>query len=105
MHQLPVSITTQPASTIVACQSSPYNSRPWWPALRRYTYQWQFTPAGGTATILTSNTQLSNTITYTIPAVSAANVGAFTVTVNNAANARHQRAAQITLAPPGVNLA
>jgi beta-galactosidase len=101
----PVSVATQPASTIV-----PVNEPVQFTAVvagsAPYTYQWQFTPAGGTATILTSGTQLSNTLTYTIPAVSAANVGAYTVTVNNAAGAPvTSNAANITLAPPGVNLA
>lgn len=71
-----------------------------------YTYQWQFTPAGGSPTILLSNTQSSNTITYTVPAMSAANVGAYAVTVNNAANApTTSSSANLTLAPPGINLA
>ncbi|QRN55656.1 discoidin domain-containing protein [Dyella caseinilytica] len=101
----PVSIATQPASTIV-----PINEPVQFTAVvagsAPYTYQWQFTPPGGTATILTSGTQQSNTLTYTIPAVSAANVGAYTVTVNNAAGApATSNTAQITLAPPGVNLA
>ncbi len=71
-----------------------------------YTYEWKFTPAGGSPIILLSNTQLSNTITYTIPTMSSANVGAYTVTVDNAAKAPvTSAAAQLTLAPPGVNLA
>ncbi|MFC3653372.1 beta-1,3-glucanase family protein [Dyella humi] len=101
----PVSIATQPASTI-----APINEPVQFTAVvagsAPYTYQWQFTPAGGSATILSGGTQLSNTLTYTIPAVSAANVGTYTVTVNNAANAPvTSNAARITLAPPGVNLA
>ena len=101
----PVSIATQPASTI-----APINEPVQFTAVvagsAPYTYQWQFTPAGGSATILSGGTQLSNTLTYTIPAVSAANVGTYTVTVNNAANAPvTSNAARITLAPPGINLA
>ncbi|MBE1160707.1 beta-1,3-glucanase family protein [Dyella acidiphila] len=101
----PVSVATQPASTIV-----PVNEPVQFTAVvagsAPYSYQWQFTPPGGSPTILTSGTQLSSTLTYTIPAVSAANVGAYSVTVNNAAGAAvTTNAAQITLAPPGVNLA
>jgi len=101
----PVSFTTQPASTIV-----PVNEPVQFTAVvagsAPYTYQWQFTPPNGSATILTSGTQQSNTLTYTIPAVSVANVGTYTVTVNNAASApATSNAAKITLAPPGVNLA
>ena len=101
----PVSFTTQPASTIV-----PVNEPVQFTAVvagsAPYSYQWQFTPPGGSPTILTSGTQQSNTLTYTIPAVSVANVGAYTVTVNNAASApATSNAANITLAPPGVNLA
>jgi hypothetical protein len=71
-----------------------------------YTYQWNFTPTGGATTILASSTQTSPTITYTIPAFTSANAGAYTVTVNNAANvAATSAAANLTLAPPGVNLA
>ncbi len=101
----PVSITSQPASQIVAV-SQPVQFSAVVAGSPPYTYQWQFTPAGGSATVLLSNTQSSNTITYTIPAMSAANVGAYTLTVNNAANAAAtSAAAQLTLAPPGVNLA
>ena len=101
----PVSIATQPASTIVPV-NEPVQFTVTVAGSAPYTYQWQFTPAGGSATILTSGTQQSNTLTYTIPAVSAANVGAYTVTVNNAANAPiTSNAAAITLAPPGVNMA
>ena len=101
----PVSFTTQPASTIV-----PVNEPVQFTAVvagsAPYSYQWQFTPPGGSPTILTSGAQQSNTLTYTIPAVSVANVGAYTVTVNNAASApATSNAANITLAPPGVNLA
>ena len=101
----PVSITTSPASQIVAA-NQPVQFTAVVAGSAPYTYQWQFTPKGGSATILVSNTQSSNIITYTIPAMSAANVGAFTVTVNNAANAPvTSAAAQLTLAPPGINLA
>jgi beta-galactosidase len=101
----PVSITTPPASQIVAV-NQPVQFTAVVAGSAPYTYQWQFTPKGGSATILVSNTQTSNTITYTIPAMSAANVGAFTVTVNNAAGAPVTSSpAQLTLAPPGVNLA
>ena len=101
----PVSFTTQPAGRIVPV-NEPVQLTAVVAGSAPYTYQWQFTPPGGTAIILTSGTQLSNTISYTIPAVSSANVGAYTVTVNNAANApATSNAAQITLAPPGVNLA
>jgi hypothetical protein len=100
-----VSFATQPANAI-----APVNEPVQFTAVVAgsppFTYQWQFTPPGGTATILTSGTQQSNTLTYSVPAVSAANVGAYTVTVNNDAGAAAiSNAAQITLAPPGVNLA
>jgi hypothetical protein len=102
---VPVSITTSPASEIVAA-NQPVQFTAVVAGSAPYTYQWQFTPTGGSATILVSNTQSSNIITYTLPAMSAANVGAFTVTVNNAANAPVTSApAQLTLAPPGINLA
>lgn len=101
----PVSFTTQPASAIVPV-NEPVQFTAMVAGSAPYTYQWQFTPSGGSATILTSGTQLSNTLTYAIPAVSSSNVGAYTVTVNNAANVpATSNAAQITLAPPGVNLA
>jgi len=101
----PVSFTTQPASEIVAT-NQPVQLTAVVAGSSPYTYQWQFTPAGGSTTILLSSTQSSNIVTYTIPAMSAANVGAYTVTVNNAANApATSAAAQLTLAPPGVNLA
>ena len=101
----PVSIVTPPVSQIV-----PVNQPAQFTAVvagsAPYTYQWQFTPTGGSATILISNTQTSNTITYTIPAMNSADVGAYTLTVNNAAKAPvTSAAAQLTLAPPGVNLA
>ena len=101
----PVSFITQPAGSIVPV-NEPVQLTAVVAGSAPYTYQWQFTPAGGTAIILTSGTQLSGTISYTIPAVSSANVGAYTVTVNNAANApATSNPTQITLAPPGVNLA
>lgn len=101
----PVSIATQPASTIVPV-NEPVQFTTVVAGSPPYTYQWQFTPPNGSATILTSGTQQSNTLTYTIPAVSAANVGTYTVTVNNAANApATSNQARITLAPPGTNLA
>ena len=100
-----VSFTTQPASEIVAV-NQPVQFTAVVAGSAPYTYQWQFTPTGGSPTILLSNTQTSNTISYTIPAMSSANVGAYTVTVNNAANVPvTSAAAQLTLAPPGVNLA
>ncbi|WP_263366512.1 beta-1,3-glucanase family protein [Edaphobacter bradus] len=101
----PVSITTQPASQIVAT-NQPVQLTAVVAGSAPYTYQWQFTPTGGASTILVSNTQTSNTISYTIPVMSAANVGSYTVTVNNAANAPvTSAAAKLTLAPPGINLA
>jgi beta-galactosidase len=102
---VPVSITTPPASQIVAA-NQPVQFSATVAGSAPYTYQWQFTPKGGSAIILLSDTQSSNIITYTIPAMSAANVGTYTVTVNNAAAAPvTSAAAQLTLAPPGVNLA
>ncbi len=101
----PVTITTQPASQIVAT-NQPVQFTAVVAGSAPYSYQWQFTPKGGSTIILLSNTQTSNIITYTIPAMSAANVGAYTVTVNNAANVPvTSAAAQLTLAPPGINLA
>jgi beta-galactosidase len=101
----PVSIVTQPASSIVPV-NEPVQLTAIVAGSAPYAYQWQFTPTGGSATILSSATQLSNTLTYTIPAMSAAKVGAYTVAVNNAAGAPvTSNAAQLTLAPPGVNLA
>lgn len=102
---VPVTITTSPANQIVAT-NQPVQFTAVVTGSAPYTYQWQFTPKGGSATILLSNTQSSNTITYTIPTMSTANVGAYAVTVNNAAAAPvTSAAAQLTLAPPGVNLA
>jgi beta-galactosidase len=102
---IPMSITTQPVGEIVAV-NQPVQFTAVVAGSVPYTYQWQFTPAGGSTTILVSNTQTSNTITYTIPAVSSSDAGAYTVTVNNAANAPvTSAAAQLTLAPPGFNLA
>ncbi len=102
---VPVSITTQPVGEIVAV-NQPVQFTAVVAGSAPYTYQWQFTPTGGSPTILVSNTQSSNTITYTIPTMSSANVGAYTVTVNNAANVPvTSAAAQLTLAPPGINLA
>nr|WP_239556381.1 beta-1,3-glucanase family protein [Dyella flava] len=101
----PVSFTTQPTNAIVPV-NEPVQFTATVAGSAPFTYQWQFTPAGGSATIVASGTQQTNTLAYTIPAVSAANVGAYTVTVNNAAGApATSNAAQITLAPPGVNLA
>jgi beta-galactosidase len=101
----PVSITTQPVGQIVAT-NQPVQFTAVVAGSAPYTYQWQFTPSGGSPTILVSNTQTSNVITYTVPAMSSASVGAYTVTVNTAANAPlTSAAAQLTLAPPGVNLA
>ncbi len=101
----PVSITTQPVSQIVGA-NLPVQFTAVVAGSAPYTYQWNFTPTGGSATILASNTQTSSTISYSVPAMSTANVGAYTVTVNNAANAPvTSAAASLTLAPPGVNLA
>jgi beta-galactosidase len=100
-----VSIATQPVGRIVPV-NEPVQLTAVVAGSAPYTYQWLFTPAGGSATILGSGTQSSTTVTYTIPAMSAANVGAYAVTVNNAAGAPvTSNAAQITLAPPGVNIA
>ena len=101
----PVSFITQPASQIAAT-NQPVQLTATVAGSSPYTYQWQFTPKGGSATILAGDTQLSNSISYVIPAMSAANIGAYTVTVNNAANVPvTSAAAQVTLAPPGNNLA
>ncbi|MCU1248028.1 MAG: coagulation factor 5/8 type domain protein [Edaphobacter sp.] len=101
----PVSFVTQPAS-LIAATNQPVQLTAVVAGSAPYTYQWQFTPKGGSTTIVASNTQLSNTISYLIPAMNAANVGAYTVTVNNAANVPvTSAAAQLTLAPPGNNLA
>ena len=102
---VPVSFLTQPASQIAAA-NQPVKLMATVAGSAPYTYQWQFTPQGGQTTILEGNTQLSNTISYVIPAMSSANVGTYTVTVNNAANVPvTSAAAKITLAPPGNNLA
>ena len=101
----PVSFTTQPQSQIVAVDQ-PVQFTAVVAGSAPYTYTWQFTPTGGSSTILLSNTQSANTISYTVPAMSSANVGAYSVSVTNAANAPATSAsAQLTLAPPGVNLA
>jgi hypothetical protein len=101
----PVSFVTQPGNQIVTT-NQPVQLTAVVAGSAPYTYQWQFTPKGGSTTILASNVQLSNTITYVIPAMNAANVGAYAVTVNNAANVPvTSGAAQLTLAPPGNNLA
>ncbi len=101
----PVSFVTQPASQI-AVANQPVQLTAVVAGSAPYTFQWQFTPTGGSAMTLTSATQTSSTITYTIPAMAADDAGAYTVTVNNAANvAVTSAAAQITLAPPGNNLA
>ncbi|HTV83881.1 MAG TPA: beta-1,3-glucanase family protein [Dyella sp.] len=101
----PVSFTTQPVNAIVPV-NEPVQITAVVAGSAPYTYQWQFTAAGGSPIILSSGTSQSNTLSYTIAAVSAANVGAYTVTVNNAASApATSNAAQITLAPPGTNLA
>ena len=100
----PVSFTTQPASQI-AVNNQPVQLTAVVAGSGPYTFQWQFTPASGAGSIVASATQLSNTIAYVIPAMSAASVGAYTVTVNNAANVPvTSAAAQLTLAPPGNNL-
>ncbi|MGA9670542.1 MAG: fibronectin type III domain-containing protein [Terracidiphilus sp.] len=101
----PVSITTQPTSQIVAA-NLPVQLTATVAGSSPYSYQWQFTPTGGATTILISNTQISSTISYTVPAMSSANVGAYTVTVNNAAKVPvTSAAANLALAPPGINLA
>ncbi len=101
----PVSITTQPASQIAAV-NLPVQLTAVVAGSAPYTYQWSFTAKGGSPIILAGNTQSSNTISYVVPAMNTATVGAYTVTVNNAANAAvTSAAAQLTLAPPGVNLA
>ena len=102
---VPVSFTMQPQSQIVPV-NQPVQLSAVVAGSGPYTYSWQFTPKGGATTILVSNTQTSNTISYTVPAMSSSTAGAYTVTVNNAAgNAATSGAAQLTLAPPGVNLA
>lgn len=102
----PVSIVTQPPATIAVPNNQPVQISAVVAGSAPYTYQWNFTPAGGAATILAASTQSSPTISYVIPQFSSANVGAYTVTVNNAAAAAvTSNAANLTLAPPGVNLA
>jgi beta-galactosidase len=101
----PVTITTEPAGVIVPV-NEPIKLTAVVAGSAPYNYQWNFTAQGGSATIIASGSQLSNTISFTIPAMSSANVGSYTVMVNNAALAPiTSNAAQITLAPPGVNLA
>jgi hypothetical protein len=101
----PVSFTTQPASQIAAT-NQPVQLTAVVAGSSPYTYQWQFTPKGGSASVIAGATQASNSISYVIPAMSVENVGAYAVTVNNAANvAVTSNAAQVTLAPPGNNLA
>ncbi len=101
---VPVSFTTQPASQIAA-NNQPVQLNAVVAGSGPYTFVWQFTPTGGVASIVASATQLSSTISYVVPAMGAANVGAYTVTVNNAANIPvTSAAAQLTLAPPGNNL-
>jgi len=101
----PVSFTTQPSSAIVAT-NQPVQLTAVVAGSAPYTYQWQFTPTGGATTILLSSTQSSSIVSYTIPAMTSSNAGAYTVTLNNAANVPATSvAAQLTLAPPGINLA
>jgi beta-galactosidase len=77
---VPVSIITPPSNQMIATgltvQFSPTvaGSAP-------YTYQWQFTPMGGTAAILMSGTTRSNIIPSPSFSMTAANVGAYAVTV------------------------
>ena len=100
----PVSIVTSPASQIAAA-NQPVVLTAVVAGSGPYTYVWNFTPSGGSPTMVAADTQLSNSISYTIPAMTAANVGAYTVTVNNAASLPvTSAAAQVTLAPPGNNL-
>ena len=102
---VPVSITAQPQSRVVPV-NQPLQLGVVVAGSAPYTYSWQFTPQGGSTTILVSNTQNSNAITYTVPAMSTASVGAYSVIVNNAANAAVTSAsAQLTLAPPGIDIA
>jgi len=103
----PVTIVTQPRSQAVA-ENLPATVSVTVGGSTPYTYQWQFTPANGTAApaVNGNGTTNSSTISYNIEAFSSANVGAYTVTVNNAAGApATSAAAQLTLAPPGANLA
>jgi fibronectin type 3 domain-containing protein len=102
----PVSIVTEPVTTVAVANNQPVQISAVVAGSAPYTYQWNFTPSTGAATILGASTQLLPTISYVIPQFSSANVGAYTVTVNNAANAPvTSTAAKLTLAPPGVNLA
>ena len=67
-----------------------------------YTYQWQFTPAGGNCHHpVASNTQDSNNHYLHDSRMSSANAGSYTVTVNNAADVPVDKRspAQLTLAP------
>ena len=101
----PISFIVQPVGAIVPV-NEPAQFTATVAGSPPYSYQWQFMPQGGSTIILASGTQPSPTLTYAIPAANSTNVGAYTVTVNNAANAPvTSAAAQITLAPPGVNLA
>ncbi len=101
----PVSFTAQPASQTVTV-NQPVQLTATVAGSSPYTFQWNVTPKGGSAITLSGGSQVSNSLTYIIPAVSAADVGAYTVTVNNSANVPvTSAAAQLTLAPPGNNLA
>ncbi len=102
---IPVSFTAQPQGRIVPV-NQPVQLSATVAGSAPFTYSWNFTPAGGASSILVSNTQTANIITYNVPAMSASTVGSYTLTVNNAANtAVTSAAAQLTLAPPGINLA
>ncbi len=102
---VPVGIATNPQNQIVPA-NQPAQLTAIVTGSAPYTYQWSFTPKGGSTTILAGDTTSSTTIAYTVPAMSTATVGAYTLTVNNAANApATSAAAQLTLAPPGQNLA
>ena len=102
---VPVSITTGPMNQMVAV-GLPVQFSAVVAGSAPYTYQWLYTPKGGTAAILTSGTTSSTTIPFPSFYMAAANVGAYSVTVNNAAAVPvTSAAAQLTLAPPGVNLA
>jgi len=102
----PVSIVTQPAATVAVANNQPVQISAVVAGSAPYSYQWNFTPTGGAATIVGASTQLSPTISYVIQQFSSANVGAYTVTVNNAAAVPiTSTVSNLTLAPPGVNLA
>ncbi|MGA3010127.1 MAG: fibronectin type III domain-containing protein [Terracidiphilus sp.] len=102
----PVSIVTEPVTAVAVANNQPVQISAVVAGSAPYTYQWNFTPTNGAATILGASTQLLPTISYEIPQFSSANVGAYTVTVNNAAAAPvTSTATNLTLAPPGVNLA